>query len=162
MRLTDEQLEQIRANESVDQQILNLFGFFGHYMFVYRGGLGGKRHVLKTLLAKGGKATQKELLGEIHISSASMCEVLGKLEREGLLERTRSAADKRQLEIDLTARGTELAREMQDEENDFCDQALDFMTPDEKRELLATLDNIFNHWREKDRTEKEDCSCSKN
>ncbi len=162
MRITDEKLAQIRATESVDQQILNLFGYFGHYMFVYRGGLGGKRHVLKMLYIKGGKVCQKDLQNDIHISPASLCEVLGKLEREGLVERTRSAADKRQVEIDLTARGTEIARDMQNEEADFCDHALEFMTDGEKRELLTTLDNIFNHWREKEILDKEDCSCSKN
>ncbi len=162
MRITDEKLAEIRATEPVEQQILNLFGYFGHYMFVRRGGLGGKRHVLKWLHLKGGKASQKELQGEIHISPASLCEVLGKLEREGLLERTRSEADKRQLEISLTQRGAEIARQMQDEEEDFYQHAFEFLSDDEKRQLLTTLDTIFNHWRENETADKEDCSCSKN
>ena len=55
MRISDEKLAECRANETVDQRILHAFGYFGHYMFVKRGGLGGKQHVLKTLLKYGAR-----------------------------------------------------------------------------------------------------------
>ena len=154
MRMTDECLAAMRANETCEQQILNLFGFFGHYMFVNRGGLGGKQHVLKTLLRADGEMTQRELLEQMNITSASLSEVLGKLEREGLVERTRSAQDKRQLEIVLTGRGRDLAQEMADEEKDFESRALDFLDDDEKHALLSTLDVIFDHWREMEKATK--------
>ena len=162
MRISDEKLAECRANETVDQRILHAFGYFGHYMFVKRGGLGGKQHVLKTLLKYGGEMTQRELLEEMSISSASLSEVLGKLERAGLIRRERSEADKRQLEIVLTDAGTELARTMVDNEREFEANALSILSDDEKSDLLATLDRIFDFWREHEKLDKEACPCSKN
>lgn len=162
MRISDEKLAECRANETVDQRILHAFGYFGHYMFVKRGGLGGKQHVLKTLLKYGGEMTQRELLEEMSISSASLSEVLGKLERAGLIRRERSEADKRQLEIVLTDAGTELARTMVDNEREFEANALSILSDDEKNDLLATLDRIFDFWREHEKLDKEACPCSKN
>lgn len=162
MRISDEKLAEARANETVDQRILHAFGYFGHYMFVKRGGLGGKQHVLKTLLRSGGEMTQRELLDEMSISSASLSEVLGKLERAELIRRERSEADKRQLEIVLTDAGGELARRMVDDDREFEANALSILTDEEKRDLVATLDRIFDYWREHENLEKEACPCSKN
>ncbi len=162
MRISDEKLAECRANETVDQRILHAFGYFGHYMFVKRGGLGGKQHVLKTLLGSGGEMTQRELLEEMSISSASLSEVLGKLERAGLIRRERSEADKRQLEIVLTETGTGLACTMVENEREFEANALSILSDDEKRDLLATLDRIFDYWREHEKLDKEACPCSKN
>lgn len=162
MRISDEKLAACRANETVDQRILHVFGYFGHYMFVKRGGLGGKQHILKTLLRADGHHTQRELLEEMSVSSAALSEVLGKLEREGLIERRRSEADKRQLEIALTGTGRAAAQEMVAEEREFEENALSILSEDEKTQLLATLDRIFDYWRDHEKLDKEACPCSKN
>ena len=77
MRITDKQLAKCRASETTEQRIIHLLGYFGHYIYVLRGGLGGKQHVLKTLLLQG-EMTQRELLELLHTSSASLSEVLQK------------------------------------------------------------------------------------
>lgn len=161
MRISDKQLAKCRANETTEQQILHLLGYFGHYIYVLRGGLGGKQHVLKTLLLQG-EMTQRELLELLHTSSASLSEVLGKLEREGLIERGRSEADKRQLEVCLTDAGKVAAAEMVREEKEFEEKSLDFLTHEEKADLLNRLDVIFDHWRELEKQKKEECPCKKN
>ncbi len=146
MRISDEQLADCRANETTEQQILHLLGYLGHYMYVMRGGLGGKQHVLKTLLLQG-EMTQRELLELLHTSSAALSEVLGKLEREGLIKRGRSEADKRQLEVSLTEAGKGAAAEMVREEREFEKDSLDILSQEEKVDLLNRLDAIFDHWR---------------
>ena len=161
MRISDKQLANCRANETTEQQILHLLGYFGHYIYVLRGGLGGKQHVLKTLLLQG-EMTQRELLELLHTSSASLSEVLGKLEREGLIERGRSEADKRQLEVSLTDAGKVAAAEMVSEEQEFEEKSLDFLTQEEKVDLLNRLDVIFDHWRELEKQIKEEGPCKKN
>lgn len=161
MRISDRQLAKCRANETTEQQILHLLGYFGHYMYVMRGGLSGKQHVLKTLLLQG-EMTQRELLELLHTSSASLSEVLGKLEREGLVERGRSEADKRQLEVSLTEAGKEAAAGMVREEKEFEKKSLDVLSQEEKVELLNRLDVIFDHWRELEKQKKEECPCKKN
>ena len=161
MRISDKQLDKCRANETTEQQILHLLGYLGHYMYVMRGGLGGKQHVLKTLLTQGGM-TQRELLEQLHTSSASLSEVLGKLEREGLVERGRSMADKRQLEVSLTEAGRDAAAGMVREEKEFEKNSLDVLTKEEKADLLSRLDVIFDHWRELEKQKKEESLCKKN
>ena len=163
MNVSDEQIAACRANETTEQRILRSFGYFGHYMFVKRGGLGGKKHVLKTLYgAQRHELTQKDLLSSTSTTSASLSEVLAKLEREGLIERGRSEADKRQLEVKLTPKGSELAGELIREEREFEANALSVLADDEKKELLSYLDRIFDYWREHEKQEKEDYPCKKN
>ena len=163
MNVTDEQLAACRANETQEQRILRSFGYFGHYMFVKRGGLGGQKHVLKTLFgAENGELTQKELLAMVSTTSASLSEVLAKLERDGLVERGRSEADKRKVEVKLTPKGSELAGELIREEQEFEAHALSILSDDEKKELLSYLDRIFDYWREHEKQEKEECPCKKN
>lgn len=161
MRISDEQLADCRANETTEQQILHLLGYFGHYMYVMRGGLGGKQHVLKTLLLQG-EMTQRELLELLHTSSAALSEVLGKLEREGLIKRGRSEADKRQLEVSLTEAGKGAAAEMVREEREFEKDSLDILSQEEKVDLLNRLDAIFDHWRKLEKQKKEESLCKKN
>ena len=161
MRISDRQLAKCRANETTEQQILHLLGYLGHYMYVMRGGLGGKKHVLKTLLLQG-EMTQRELLELLHTSSAALSEVLGKLEREGLIKRGRSEADKRQLEVSLTEAGKGAAAEMVREEREFEKDSLDILSQEEKVDLLNRLDAIFDHWRKLEKQKKEECPCKKN
>lgn len=161
MRISDRQLAKCRANETTEQQILHLLGYLGHYMYVMRGGLGGKQHVLKTLLLQG-EMTQRELLELLHTSSAALSEVLGKLEREGLIKRGRSEADKRQLEVSLTEAGKGAAAEMVREEREFEKDSLDILSREEKVDLLNRLDAIFDHWRKLEKQKKEECPCKKN
>lgn len=161
MRISDRQLAKCRANETTEQQILHLLGYLGHYMYVMRGGLGGKQHVLKTLLLQG-EMTQRELLELLHTSSAALSEVLGKLEREGLIKRGRSEADKRQLEVSLTEAGKGAAAEMVREEREFEKDSLDILSQEEKVDLLNRLDVIFDHWRKLEKQKKEECPCKKN
>ena len=161
MRISDRQLAKCRANETTGQQILHLLGYLGHYMYVMRGGLGGKQHVLKTLLLQG-EMTQRELLELLHTSSAALSEVLGKLEREGFIKRGRSEADKRQLEVSLTEAGKGAAAEMVREEREFEKDSLDILSQEEKVDLLNRLDAIFDHWRKLEKQKKEECPCKKN
>ena len=161
MRISDRQLAKCRANETTEQQILHLLGYLGHYMYVMRGGLGGKQHVLKTLLLQG-EMTQRELLELLHTSSAALSEVLGKLEREGLIKRGKSEADKRQLEVSLTEAGKGAAAEMVREEREFEKDSLDILSQEEKVDLLNRLDAIFDHWRKLEKQKKEECPRKKN
>lgn len=161
MRITDKQLAKCRASETTEQRIIHLLGYFGHYIYVLRGGLGGKQHVLKTLLLQG-EMTQRELLELLHTSSASLSEVLQKLEREGLIIRGKSESDRRQLEVSLTDDGRLAAAEMVREEREFERRSFDFLTQEEKADLLDRLDVIFDHWRELEEQKKEECPCKKN
>ena len=48
------------------------------------------------------------------------------------------------------------------EEREFERRSLDFLTQEEKADLLDRLDVIFDHWRELEEQKKEECPCKKN
>jgi DNA-binding MarR family transcriptional regulator len=80
-------------------------GYFGHFLHLHAGGRSGKQHMLERILREGGTVSQRELQDTVPISSAAVSEVLAKLESEGLITRTRSESDKRQLDVTFTENG---------------------------------------------------------
>ena len=99
--------ERTETPETPERRVLHDIGFFGHFIYTRRGGRGGKQHVLKTLYYADGQMTQRVLLEKTKTTSASLSEVVGKLESAGLVERERSEADRRQLVVRLTDEGRE-------------------------------------------------------
>lgn len=141
--------------ETLEQQILHDMGFFGHFMYTQRGGRGGKQHVLKTLYFAGGEMTQRGLLEKTSTASASLSEVLGKLEAEGLVERERSERDRRQLVVRLTAEGHTRAEQVIDGKERFERDAFAVFDEAERQELLGLLDRLRAHWEQIKRDEDE-------
>ena len=99
----------VPGEQSVETRIMRNFGYFGYYLHVHWGGRNGKQHILVELLAHDGRMTQRELQEASCITSASLSEVIAKLEAEGLLARERSETDRRQLTVTLTEAGTKKA-----------------------------------------------------
>ena len=56
-------------------------------------------------LLKQGNMTQRELQGILEIKSASLSEILAKIESEGFIQRVKSDVDKRQISLILTEEG---------------------------------------------------------
>ena len=79
---------------------------------------------------------------------ASLSEVLTKLEREGLIVRTRSEKDRRQLDITLTDAGWKEAEALAKRRQAFVSHAFDILTDNERTQLLETLDRLVGHWNE--------------
>lgn len=129
-----------------EDEVLRDMGFFGHFLYWHAGGRGGKNIILGRLLEHDGHLPQRELLERTHISSAALSEVLSKLESEGLITRTRSEADRRQLEIVLTGEGAQTARQMLARKEAFEKDSLSVLTEDEKRELRDLLKRVRDHW----------------
>ena len=135
------------ASKSVERRILRRLGYFGHFLHVHAGGRGGKQFVLVRLLHCGGQLTQRELQESVGISSAALSEVLAKLEGEGLVVRTRSEQDKRQLDIALTEAGRELACEVARKKIDFEREAFEPLDQARRLELADDLDRLMEHWK---------------
>lgn len=136
-----------RAAASVERRILHGFGYFGHYLHQHAGGRGGKQHVLVKLLRNEGHLTQRALQESTNISSAALSEVLAKLECEGLVRRTRSAQDKRQLDISLTPEGQHVALAFARRRVEFERQAFEPLSSEERAQLADTLARLVQHWK---------------
>jgi DNA-binding MarR family transcriptional regulator len=146
------------AIDSLERRALHDFGYFGHFLHVHAGGRSGKQHVLTKLYFRDGHLTQRELLEASCISSAALSEVLSKLEGEGLIERSRSERDKRQLDIRLTKAGRTRAERLAREKAQFERDCLAILTEEEKNDLVTMLDRIREHW---DELEGEKGQCNK-
>ncbi len=134
------------ASKTVEQRILSDFGYFGHFLHVNAGGRAGKQHILVRLYRAGGTTSQRFLQETVPISSASLSEVLSKLEYEGLVNRTRSDQDRRQLNVTLTPEGERAAVECAKRNEEFESRMLSVLDEDEKRDLAHTLDRLVDHW----------------
>ena len=137
-----------RSEATIEHGIMQDFGYFGHFMHVHSGGRSGKQHMLIKLSLAGGTLQQRDLQNSEPISSASLSEVLTKLEREGLIVRTRSDKDRRQLDITLTDAGWKEAEALAKRRQAFESQAFDILTDNERTQLLETLDRLVGHWNE--------------
>jgi DNA-binding MarR family transcriptional regulator len=110
--------------------------------------------MLERILHEGGTVSQRELQDTVPISSAAVSEVLTKLESEGLITRTRSASDKRQLDVTLTENGQVEAKVCAEKRAKFEAEALSVLTEDEKGQLLDMLDRLMKHWQDIEESER--------
>jgi DNA-binding MarR family transcriptional regulator len=150
-------VEETRQDEEpLSRRILHDLGFFGHYLHVHAGGRSGKQHILAKLHQAGGKLSQRELQERSHISSAALSEVLSKLEMEGLVTRSRSDEDRRQMDITLTEEGVTQAIMRKREFEAFESECLSCLSEDERIQLLEMLDRLAELWRGMDG--KEACA----
>ncbi len=139
--------EDYREEEPMSHRVLQDLGFFGHYLHVHTGGRSGKQHVLAKLYKSGGRLLQRDLQEHSHISSAALSEVLSKLEAEGLIMRSRSDEDRRQMDISLTDEGTKQAIMRKREFEAFEAECLSCLSEEERLQLLGMLDRLVEHWR---------------
>ncbi len=129
------------------RHVLHDLGFFGHYLHVNAGGRSGQQHILVKLRQNGDHMTQRDLQEISHISSGSLSEVLAKLEGAGLIRRTRSDEDRRQLDIVLTDEGRLQADERIEWRRDFESRALSCLSETEQEQLTDMLDRLVDHWK---------------
>jgi DNA-binding MarR family transcriptional regulator len=91
---------------------------------------------------RGEGMTVKELIGFLLLSRQNLTAVLNRLERAGLIERTRIAEDGRIRRIRLTVQGSATWRRMLDNIRRYYDVALDGFTTDECLLLFRLLDRL--------------------
>lgn len=146
------------AQRSVGFRVLRDLGYLGHFLHVHNGGRSGKKHLLVQLHKSGGSLSQRGLQEAAGISSATLSELLAKLEGEGLIDRTRSEADRRQMDIRLTDSGTQRAVGALRDAEEFEATCLSCLTRQEQGELLGMLDRLADSWGERERHEARGCA----
>lgn len=152
--MQETKLKNDETSSDIAKKILRDFGYFGHYLHMNAGGRSGKGHVLIQIYKAGGEVGQKELQENCPISSASLSEVLAKLEAEELLERSRQSADRRQLSVKLTLLGHKRAEELLKNKERFEKEAFSCLKTDEQKTLIELLDRIRTSWEQQANTEE--------
>ena len=153
-------MDQAPTSPSKEMRILWNLGRLGHHLYITRGSHGGQLFIL-TVLYRDGDMTQKDLLTKTKNTSASLSEMVSKLEAKGLVERTRVDKDRRQTLLSLTKEGRNQAKEVQETIDSFEAQALSVLSDEEKVTFCAYLDRLVAHWDTINKDEKGETTCQK-
>lgn len=108
----------------------------GHILY-HRGSARSSQGQILQLLAKEGSAAQKDLQQTLKIRPASVSEILTKLEKEGLVVRSRDEEDHRCAIITLTEKGRDCAQTDPEKKDWFA--ALDADQCEQLKQLLQIL-----------------------
>lgn len=102
----------------------------------------GQGRVLAALIAEP-EISQKDLTKQLNMSKQSLAELLGKLEKSGLIRRTPSEKDKRSVIVRLLPAGREAACELGDFSCDV-EHIFDCLNAEEQEQFSAYLDRIMD------------------
>lgn len=153
-------LEQKNFIISSDELLLILSQFIRLYQKgMYRARLPfvphrGQNRVLH-IIANNDGLSQKELAELLDIRSASISELLNKLERSNLIVREKDETDKRFMHVFLSAEGRELVNDSQ-EQDDFAEMIFGGLSDEEKRTLYAILKKLCAAFEVQQLLEEED------
>ena len=116
----------------------------GRFLYYQIGGKAGQQRILMRLNTHG-QTTQKELQDVLEISSGATSEILQKMEDAGLILRTKSAEDKRQVNLSLTQAGREKAQSVETHYHRTLDRMFECLTQEQKNQLEETLGVLMAH-----------------
>ena len=153
-------MHQAPTSPTQEMRIIRNLGHLGHYLYITRGCRGGQQFIL-TALYRDGDMTQKDLLARTKNASASLSEMVSKLEAKGLIERTRVDTDRRQTLLSLTKEGRKQAQEAQESIESFEARALSVLSDEEKTVFCGYLDRLVEHWDTCFKDEKGETTCQK-
>lgn len=119
-----------------------------HLSRAFFGGRMGQHRILR-MLEEEGSMTQSVLTEKLGVRPGSASEVIGKLERAGLVTRTESAEDRRTADVNITESGRQLLSERERRRPEM----FSVLTEEEKAQLTALLEKLRDDWRGKARGE---------
>lgn len=99
------------------------------------------------VLLYNGDMEQTQLAAYLNVRSASISELLLKLEKNGLVERKRSGKDKRKYLVSLTPKGVVQAKENDLNRAKQHSGLVQALTDDEKRQFYAILKKIRDNYK---------------
>lgn len=130
-------------NSPIEQKLLFKLHKCVHYLHSGAHGRAGQERII-SMLNEHGTMTQRELTELAGVRSASISEVLSKLEHRGMIERTKNEDDRRNIDVRLTDSGKNAlnahGQRMSDKELFEC------LSEEELNSLLSILDKLISHW----------------
>lgn len=143
----EEPLDHPHNSEKTLGQLLDRCG----HIFTHR--IGGSRRgqgSILPLLAQRPGITQKELAEALGVQSASVSEVLRKLERKGFVQREKAEQDRRSVRVTLTQAGWD---HLNRPEADLSG-AFQVLTREEQAQLARLLQKLLGDWQRRYPTEQ--------
>lgn len=134
------------AEQSMDEKLLTQMRNCGHVLRHHTEGKGGQGRIL-SILESQGPMTQRALVDIVDVSPAALSEVLGKLEANDWVDRTRSEEDKRHVDIRLTDGGVQAAQANRTEKGIKSQALFSALSEEEQVTLLELLEKLDADWK---------------
>jgi DNA-binding MarR family transcriptional regulator len=135
----------MESQKKIDEKMLLLFRNCGHFIHNTKPISGGQRRVL-TILLEQGNMTQRKLLDITGIRSASLSEVLMKIEMKNYIVRKKRLDDKRNIDISLTDEGKTIAGQIKEQNDENVKKLFSCLTDEEKTQLMPILVKLRDFW----------------
>ncbi|MDR3596819.1 MarR family transcriptional regulator [Clostridium sp.] len=100
---------------------------------------------LLNIIAQNDGFNQKELTKILDVRSATLSELLDKLERSNLIRRTKDEVDKRKMRVFLTPDGLEFLKKFKNQ-NDSSEQVFENLSNEEKYSFYNTIKKLCTHF----------------
>ncbi len=133
------------ASMDIDNKLIINLRDLGHMMRFLFEGKGSQSRILIILLKSGGM-TQRELTEYLRIKPGSASEVIGKLEKAGLITRVISPKDRRTTDILLTDTGRIKAEEANAMRHARHREMFSCLSAGEKEVLLKLTERLNTDW----------------
>ncbi len=132
---------------SLEEKLHHQLRTCGHILHRRQGHKISQERIL-TILLRHGPMTQRELMNILNIRSASLSEILGKIEADGYITRARSITDRRNVDIVLTSRGQEAAEAQRRAFHESIPPLFAHLSDLEKEQLSTLLEQLLRGWEE--------------
>jgi DNA-binding MarR family transcriptional regulator len=134
-------------NLTGDDRLLALFYGCAHQLHHRKGNsqAQGQGRIL-AILAQHESLTQRELLDMTNIRSASLSELLGKVESSGYITREKNAADHRNVDIRLTEAGKQVAQGLPHQRATMAQELFLALSTNEREQLADILEKLLASW----------------
>ncbi|MDR2259428.1 MAG: MarR family transcriptional regulator [Azoarcus sp.] len=107
-------------------------------------------HIL-SILGESGQVSQRELLERLHVRSASLSELLIKMEKSGDITRQRSEKDRRNFILQLTGQGRMKLTEHHQHHRQNAKHLFSILSDAERASLAALLTRLLGAWEAEER-----------
>lgn len=139
-----------KADQSVEMDNMGLLFQCAHILHHRRGRKQHGQGKILQILSSKGSITQRDLLDAAGTRSASLSELLGKMEANGYITREQNADDKRNVDISITASGREAAEALQKEREETAGKLFESLNEEENEQLNGILSKLLNAWKQDD------------
>lgn len=103
-----------------------------------------QKFLLLNSLLRMKKCKVNDLAQEVNLSSGATTLALNRLEKEGLIVRSRDKEDRRIVWVELTEKGRSLILRLVEKRHRVWEKMLSTLTPKEEQEFLRLLEKMVN------------------
>lgn len=140
--------ELFESKRPIEMKNMGLLFQCAHILHHRRGRRQHGQGKILQILSKKDSITQRELLDAAETRSASLSELLGKMEANGYITRVQNAQDKRNVDIAITAAGKEAAETLKKEREETAEKLFESLTLEENEQLNVILTKLLKSWKQ--------------